>query len=102
MMILSVQQVKYELLAYIKEFDPSFGNWYVGVSDDPKRALFETHAVRDADDPWLYKQLLTLRAARTVQAYFVAHLKTKGQAPDTESEDFDCVYIYKINEHTRQ
>lgn len=101
-MILSVQQVKYELLAYIREFDPNFGNWYVGISDNPKRELFESHAVRDAGDPWLYKQLLTLRAARTVQAYFVEHLKTKGLAPDTESEDFDCVYIYKINEHTRQ
>ena len=67
-MILSVQQVKYEFLAYIKEFDPSFGNWYVGISDNPKRELFETHAVRGEGDPWLYKQLLTFRAARTVQA----------------------------------
>jgi hypothetical protein len=101
-MILSVQQVKYEFLAYIKEFDESFGNWYVGISDNPKRALFETHAVRDDRDPWLYKQLLTFRAARTVQAYFLEHLKTKGQVPDSESEDFDCVYLYKINQHTRQ
>ena len=101
-MILSVQQVKYELLAYIKEFDPDFGSWYVGISDNPKRSLFETHAVRDEGDPWLYKQLLTFRAARTVQTYFLEHLKTKGRIPARESEELDCVYLYKINGHTRQ
>lgn len=101
-MIMSVQQVKYEFLAYIKEFDPRFSNWYVGISDNPRRTLFETHGVRDASDPWLYKQLLTFRAARTVQAYFTEHLKTRGHVPAALSEDLDCVYLYKIDEHTRQ
>jgi hypothetical protein len=101
-MILSVQQVKYELLAYMKEFDPGFSNWYVGISNDPKRTLFDAHGVRDAEDPWLYKQLLTFRAARTVQAYFIEHLKTKGDPPSAETEDYDCVYLYKIEQHTSQ
>jgi hypothetical protein len=101
-MILSVQQVKYEILAYIKEFDPNFPNWYVGISNDPKRALFDVHGVRDPGDPWLYKQLLTFRAARTVQDYFVSHLKTKGDPPGAESEDYDCVYLYRIDQHTSQ
>jgi hypothetical protein len=70
MMVFSVQQVKYEFLAYIKEFDPTFSNWYVGLADQPRQALFEHHGVRDAEDPWLYKQLLTNRAARTVPAIF--------------------------------
>lgn len=101
-MILSVQQVKYEVLAYIKEFDPSFSNWYVGISDDPRHTLFKTHGVREDGDPWLYKQLLTFRAASTVQAYFKNQLKTQGGTADAPSEDLDCVYLYKINEHTRQ
>ena len=101
-MVFSVQQVKYEFLAYIKEFDATFSNWYVGISDDPKRALFKHHNVRDAQDPWLYKQLLTNRAASTVHTYFLDYLKTVGVASDTTSEDFDCVYLYKIAPHTRQ
>ncbi|SDR98366.1 hypothetical protein [Bradyrhizobium canariense] len=101
-MILSVQQVKYEFLAYIKEFDETFSNWCVGISDSPKQTLFERHGVRDDADPWLYKQLLTHRAARTVYDYFVEHLKTAGIQPAASSNDFDCVYLFKMATHTRQ
>jgi hypothetical protein len=101
-MVFSVQQVKYEFLAYIKEFDQTFSSWCVGISDAPKRTLFELHGVRADDDPWLYKQLLTHRAARTVYDYFVDHLKTTGVRPAGESNDFDCVYLFKIAPHTRQ
>jgi hypothetical protein len=101
-MVFSVQQVKYEFLAYIKEFDPKFSNWYVGLADQPKQALFDLHGVREAKDPWLYKQLLTNRAARTVQEYFVEHLRTAGAQVTEQSEDVDCVYLYKIAAHTRQ
>ncbi|KPG01476.1 hypothetical protein IP86_04295 [Rhodopseudomonas sp. AAP120] len=100
-MVFSVQQVKYEFLAYIKEFDPIFANWYVGLADEPKRALMDQHGVRDSEDPWLYKQLLTNRAARTVQDYFVEHLGTAGARDAPQTEEFDCVYLYKIAEHTR-
>ena len=101
-MVFSVQQVKYEFLAYIKEFDRTFSNWYVGVAAEPKETLFEIHGVRDAEDPWLYKQLLTNRAARTVQDYFLDQLKTAGTRPQEQSENVDCVYLYKIAAHTRQ
>jgi hypothetical protein len=101
-MVFSVQQVKYEFLAYIKEFDPTFSNWYVGLADRPKQTLFDLHSVRDAEDPWLYKQLLTNRAARTVQNYFIEHLKTAGAPATEQSEDVDCVYLYRIAAHTRQ
>lgn len=101
-MVFSVQQVKYEFLAYIKEFDPTFSNWCVGISDQPKSALFEQHGVQPDRDPWLYKQLLTNRAARTVYDYFVDHLKTIGAPFGGDSNDFDCVYLFKIAPHTRQ
>ena len=101
-MIVSVQQVKYEFLAYIKEFDQSFASWCVGISDAPKDTLFDRHGVRADEDPWLYKQLLTHRAARTVYDYFVEHLKTAGVAPSGDSNDFDCVYLFKMAPHTRQ
>ena len=39
-MVYSVQQIKYEILAYIKEFGGEFSDYYVGVSNDPKKSLF--------------------------------------------------------------
>ncbi len=103
-MVLSVQQVKFEFLSYIKEFDATFSNWCIGIADKPKQKLFEIHGVRDDQDPWLYKQLMSHRAARIVQDYFVGKLGAVG-APlsvKLDYDDCDCVYLYKIADHTRQ
>ena len=100
-MVYSVQQVKYEILAYIKEFGGSFEDYYVGVADDPQRALFEIHGLDRDRDPWLYKQLLTFQAARTVQDYFLGRLKTDGVPVLDGDENCDCVYVYKKSERTR-
>lgn len=99
-MVYSVQQIKYEILAYMKEFGGDFSDYYVGLSGDPKKALFTTHKVDRKKDPWLYKQALTFQAARTAQNYFLSRLKADGaQAPDS-NEDTDCVYVYKKSKRT--
>jgi hypothetical protein len=100
-MVYSVQQIKYEILAYIKEFGGAFEDYYVGVSDDPQRALVERHGVDRDKDPWLYKQALTFQAARTAQDYFVSRLKTDGEPVIDGDENCDCVYVYKKSERTR-
>ena len=78
-MVFSVQQIKYEILAYMKEFGGEFGDYYVGIAADPKKTLLEVHKVDEAADPWLYKQALTFYAARTVQDYFLRRLKADGE-----------------------
>ena len=100
-MIYSVQQIKYEILAYIKEFGGDFHDWYVGIASDPKNTMFETHSVDEEDDIWLYKQALTFAACKTVQTYFLEKLKTDGEAVIEGNEDTDCVYLYKKSERTR-
>ena len=94
-MVFSVQQIKHEILAYIKEFGGEFGDYYVGVSADPMDALLTMHKIDKDKDPWLYKQALTHRAARTVQSYFLERLKADGTPVMDGDETIDCVYIYK-------
>ena len=94
-MILSVQQIKYELLAYIKEFGGDFAQWYVSIASDPIATLTVSHRVDTAAGLWIYKQALTARAAGTAQAYFVDMLGTDGRRPDSMNEDCDCVYAYR-------
>ncbi len=94
-MVFSVQQIKHEILAYIKEFGGDFGDYYIGVSADPMRALLETHNIDRDKDPWLYKQALTHRAACTVQSYFLERLKADGRPVVDGDETIDCVYVYK-------
>ena len=99
-MIYSVQQIKFEILAYMKEFGGDFNEWYVGIAADPKSTLFQTHKVHKEDDIWLHKQALTFTACRTIQRYFLDILKTDGKALSEGDEDTDCVYLYKKSSHT--
>ena len=99
-MILSVQQIKFEMLAYIKEFGGSFADWYVGVAAEPVRTLTEQHGLDPRLDIWLYKQALTARACGTIQSFFLRKLGTDGiDCPP--AEDADCVYLYKKTHRTR-
>lgn len=100
-MVFSVQQIKYEILAYIKEFGGEFHDYYVGIAADPKAVLFKRHKVDEKKDPWLYKQTLTFQAARTVQRYFLEKLGTDGEPVNQGDEDTDCVYVYKKSERTK-
>ncbi len=99
-MVYSVQQIKYEILAYMKEFGGDFSEYYIGVTDDPENALFMTHKVDRKKDPWLYKQALTFQAARTAQDYFLTRLNADGEAAKQGDEDTDCVYVYKKSKRT--
>lgn len=95
-MILSVQQIKYELLAYIKEFGGDFEDWCIGVADDPKAVLVDRHRVDLVNGLWIYKQALTSRAALTVVNYFVDKLGASAVGESSESsEECDCVYAYR-------
>ncbi len=90
-MVYSVQQIKYEILAYIKEFGGDFKDWYVGVAADPKHIMFQKHSVHREEDIWLYKQALTFTACKTIQQYFLEKLKTDGETVSEGNEDTDCV-----------
>lgn len=100
-MVFSVQQIKYELLGYIKEFDQAFENWFVGIAEDPRRVLADIHGLDLDRDHWIYKQALSFAAARTVQLYFLERLKTDGIAVIHGNENLDCVYAYRKTSHTR-
>lgn len=99
-MVKSVQQIKFEVLAYIKEFGGDFSDWYLGISEDPMRTLFETHKVDKEADSWLYRQALSFGACRTLAQYFLGTLQVDGVLAQRGEEDLDCVYLYKKSERT--
>lgn len=99
-MVLSVQQIKFEMFSYIKEFDSDFSAWYVGIASDPKAKMKDQHGVDLDKDIWLYKQALSFTACKTIQRYFIENLKTNGELVASGNEDMDCVYLYKKSERT--
>ncbi len=94
-MIYSVQQIKFEIFQYIKEFESSFEDWYVGIASDPREQMFKIHYVDSKTDIWLYKQAISFLACKTVQKYFLENLKTDGVLVTNGGEDMDCVYLFK-------
>ncbi len=99
-MAYSVQQIKFEIFGYIKEFGSNFDDWFVGISCDPKKTMFEQHQVDEKNDIWLYKQAVSFKACRTIQTYFLENLKTDGSPVLEGTEDTDCIYLFKKSERT--
>ena len=61
-MIYSVQEIKFEFIAFIKERGGDFSDWYIGIAADPLTALKSQHKVDQNEDDWIYKQALTFQA----------------------------------------
>ena len=80
-MAFSVQQVKFEFLAYIKGLGGAFCDWYVTAGSDPEALLFKVHGVEPGRDPWIFKPMLTHRATQTLVRYFTDVLHTDGCDP---------------------
>ena len=99
-MVFSVQQIKFELLAYMKEFGGAFGDWYVGVSNDAEEALFAQHGVRRDEDIWIYKPALTGKATHTVLRYFRGVLHTDGPSDTDVVSDAIFAYAFKKSPNT--
>jgi hypothetical protein len=92
-MTYSVQQIKFECLAYIKEFGGPPPSWAIGVSDDPQRALFEINGVDESRDPWLWKPALTQAAALTVYRFMTERFHL-SPAP-VDGAGGKCVFLFK-------
>lgn len=99
-MVFSVQQIKYEFLAYIKGLGGRFEDWYVGVTDDPEQALFAIHGIEREADPWIYKPALTAKASTTVLKYFREILKTDGADPARVPEEATFVFLFRKGSST--
>lgn len=99
--IYSVQQIKFEILAYIKEFGAQFGDWYIGIAENPKQALFVDHKVDPEKDIWMYRQTVSFAACQTIQRYFIETLGTDGEPANSGMEQKDCIYLFRKSENTR-
>lgn len=100
-MVSSVQQIKFEMFGYIKEFDSDFRAWFVGIASDPKHVMQAEHGVDLERDIWLYRQAQSFAACRTVQRYFREKLEMDGKPASSGAEDMDCVYLFRKSERTR-
>jgi hypothetical protein len=100
-MIYSVQQIKFEVLAYIKECGTDFSAWYIGIASHPRKAMREEHGVDEELDVWFCKQAMSFRACDTIRSYFVGTLGVDGERESRRTDIGNCIYLFKKSERTR-
>lgn len=94
-MLYSVQQIKFEFLSYIKEFNGNDGQWFVGVCELPDEALFVSEAVNRQKDIWLWKPAVSARAAICAHDYFHHNFGIMTAACSRSGAKSSCVFLYR-------
>lgn len=95
------QEAKEDIDAYIRENSGIYPNWYVGITADPEKRLFNDHNVIKKGGVWIHVRCTSTDAARDVETYFINEKGTKG-GPGGGDDDAIYVYAYKITPSTRE
>jgi hypothetical protein len=82
-----------EMLEFIYREGGHPETWYIGVTNDPRKQLFDEHQVHYQDDAWIYRTAASESEALLVQVYFLEF----GLAEDEEGwQPGACtVYAYR-------
>jgi hypothetical protein len=67
--------------------------WYIGITDDPKRRLFDEHQVHYQNDSWIYRTAVSATEAQRVKEYFLEY--GLDGAKGSERPDSRVVYAYR-------
>ncbi len=94
-MAYSVQQIKFEMISYVKEFGADFTEWSIGLAADAPKALFEINEVDDVNDMWLWKPAITNAAAVMIRDWMIDRQKVSAVAGDDDGGA--CVFMFKRN-----
>lgn len=75
-----------------------YSDFYVGITNDIERRLFEEHNVSKENGWWIYRQAIDKKTAQHVEEYFL----NKGMKGDTGggTDDSSFVYCYEIANYT--
>lgn len=75
-----------------------YSDFYVGITNDIQRRLFDEHKVSEKNGWWIYRQAIDKKTAQYVEEYFL----NKGMKGDTGggTDDSSFVYCYEITNYT--
>jgi hypothetical protein len=91
-------QVLDRLERFIRQNNPLFFEWYIGLSDQPAKTLFEVHMVDKSNDIWFYEDVPSASEAGKLQNYFL----TMGCMGKKENNLNRKVYIYAFHRSVRK
>ena len=76
----------------------NYSDWYVGITNDIDRRLFNEHKVDKKQDKWIHSPADSKDVAQEVEEYFL----NKGMDGDTGggNDDTTHAYAFRKNSHT--
>lgn len=89
-----------EIQNYVRDCGGKYSGWYVGVAADPKKRLFNDHAVEEKGGAWIYRQCSTAAIAREVENHFIEQGMDGGPGGGDSSTEY--VYAYRKTSSTRE
>jgi len=95
----SLMVLRRKILEHIARDGSPYESWYVGITSDPERRLFDEHGVdRTAKKWWTYDEFTSVDLARRVEKYFIEQ-GCDGE-PGGGDEESKFVYAYKKTKDT--
>ena len=94
----SEEQMEKEIRDHMGEPLSAYKYWYVGITEDARRRLFDEHNVDEKNDRYIWRTASSSDVARRIELYFV-ELGTDGGAGGGD-EDAQVVYAYRKQSHT--
>ncbi|MCA9668578.1 MAG: hypothetical protein KC503_23460 [Myxococcales bacterium] len=107
----SKQRIRIDFKSFIARLGGGPDQWYVGVSRDARRRMFEEHGVHETRDTWIIRRASSAAEARELERYFVDVLGTAGGPGCCDASTDKClprpggaflmIYAYRRGTHTR-
>jgi hypothetical protein len=94
----SKQEIIDEITDHIADRGGSYSDWYVGITENAKRRIFEEHGVEKGKDKYIWRTASSSSVARAIEEYLL-DLGCDGGGGGGD-DDADIVYAYKKSYNT--
>lgn len=75
-----------------------YSEFYVGVSNDAQKQLFEKHHVRKKGSWWIYRTASSPRVAREIEKHYLA----LGMRGNQKNDEGSMIYSYAVSATTAE
>ncbi|MGE4481162.1 hypothetical protein [Acidocella sp.] len=94
-----IQEIKYDCLAYLKEFGAMPGGWVIALTDRPDIEIGKA-GLRHGSRPWMSRGAISARAARSVADFLCARFTDSVQlAGEAQSGRFIVLFQGRAEQH---
>lgn len=91
------EDIKRAISSYMTRVGGSARSWYVGITDDPARRLFNGHNVHEPTGKYISRKAYSAEVARRVEKHLV---REKGADGGKGGGDENTVHVYAYRKTT--